>query len=171
MSQFYTFLSGIIPAVVVFLTAWYILKTFFKQETQNRQLRLYEEKQKLSLPVRLQAYERIVLLLERISPGNLVMRVHKPGLSAKQFQQLLVQTIREEYDHNLSQQLYVSQEAWERVKNAKEEMIQQINVAAGKLEEKDDSTELSRHLLSMSIDKLATRKALDYLKTEARKFL
>lgn len=171
MNQFFIALQYVLPAVVVFFTAWYILKEFFRQETQKRQLRLLEEKQRISLPIRLQAYERIVLLLERISPSNLVMRIHKPGLTVKQFQQLLVQTIRDEYDHNLSQQLYVSLEAWELVKSAKEEMIRQVNISAGKHEEKGTSAALSTTLLEMSIDKLATRKALDYVKTEARKLL
>ncbi len=161
----------ILPAVVVFFTAWYILKEFFNQETQNRRMRLLEEKQKLSMPVRLQAYERIVLLLERISPGNLVMRVQKPDMSLKNYQKLLVQTIRDEYDHNLSQQLYVSLEAWEKVKAAKEEMLRQINTSAGKLQEDATSTDLSKKMLEMSVEKSATRKALDFVKTEARKFL
>ena len=88
---------------------------------------------------------------------------------SKQFQQLLIKTIREEFDHNLSQQLYVSIEAWEKVKTAKEEMIQQINVVAGQLDDNNSSTELSNNLLEMSVEKSATRKALDFVKTEARK--
>lgn len=171
MSEFFISLRYLLPSVVVFLTAWFILKEFFKEQARNRHLQLLEDKQKISLPVRLQAYERIVLFLERISPGNLVMRSHKGGLNVKQFQQLLVQTIRDEYDHNLSQQLYLSIDAWEMVKSAKEEMIRQINISAGKHDEKAPSAELSKTLLEMSIDKLATRKALDYVKTEARKLL
>jgi len=169
MADFFQMFNYVLPAVIVFLTAWYILKEFFKQEDKKRQLRLLEEKQKLSLPVRLQAYERIVLFLERISPGNLVMRVHKPEMKVKQFQQMLIKTIRDEYDHNLSQQLYVSYEAWELVKSAKEEMVRQINISAAKLDENSPAAELSKSLLEMSIDKLATRKALNYIKTEARK--
>jgi hypothetical protein len=169
MADIFQMFNYVLPAVVVFFTAWYILREFFKQEERKRQLRLLEEKQKLSLPVRLQAYERIVLFLERISPGNLVMRVHKPEMKVKQFQQMLIKTIRDEYDHNLSQQLYVSHEAWELVKSAKEEMVRQINISAAKQDENALAAELSKSLLEMSIDKLATRKALNYIKTEARK--
>ena len=169
MADIFQMFNYVLPAVVVFFTAWYILREFFKQEERKRQLRLMEEKQKLSLPVRLQAYERIVLFLERISPGNLVMRVHKPEMKVKQFQQMLIKTIRDEYDHNLSQQLYVSHEAWELVKSAKEEMVRQINISAAKQDENALAAELSKSLLEMSIDKLATRKALNYIKTEARK--
>lgn len=171
MESFFKAIQFTLPAAVVFITAWLILKEFFKKENENRRFTLLQEKQKLSFPVRLQAYERIVLFLERISPGNLIMRINKSNMPVKQFQQLLIQTIREEYDHNLSQQLYVSPEAWDKVKNAKEELIQQINISAGKLDEKATSTDLSKAILELSIAKLSTRKALDYIKAEARKFL
>lgn len=171
MTVLLLFVRYLLPAVLVFLTAWFILKEFFKRENMHRELHMMEEKQKLTLPVRLQAYERLVLLLERISPGNLVMRTHKPDLTVKQFHQMLIKSIREEYDHNLSQQLYVSLEAWEKVKGAKEEMIRQINTSAAKLPPEATSADLSGKILEMSIDKSATRKALDFVKTEARKIL
>ncbi len=171
MDAFFKAIQFTLPAAVVFITAWLILKEFFKKENEARRFTLLQEKQKLSFPVRLQAYERIVLFLERISPGNLIMRINKPNMPVKQFQQLLIQTIRDEYDHNLSQQLYVSPEAWDKVKNAKEELIQQINISAGKLDEKATSTDLSKAILELSIAKLSTRKALDFIKAEARKFL
>lgn len=169
MTEVLIALSYTLPALVVFATAWYMLKEFFKQENLKRQLAMLEEKQKVSMPIRMQAYERIVLLLERISPANLVMRVHKPNMSVKQFQQLLAQNVRDEFDHNLSQQLYVSLEAWEKVKGAREEMLRQINTTAAKLPQDARSTDLSQKLLEMSVDKSATRMALDYVKNEARK--
>ncbi len=169
MDNFLIVLAIILAAGVVFATAYFLLKEFFNNELKTRQLKLIEEKQKVSLPVRLQAYERIVLLLERMSPANLVIRVHKKGISSIQFQQLLIQAIREEYDHNLSQQLYISDKSWDMVRNAKEEMIRQINTSAGQLKEDASSTELSKKLLDMSVEKLATKKALVFVKAEARK--
>ncbi|MFO7977540.1 MAG: hypothetical protein R6U64_02670 [Bacteroidales bacterium] len=162
-------LKYVIPSVVVFLTAYFLLKEFFDHETKKQQTAVIQEKVKTTLPLRLQAYERIILFLERISPQHLVMRVFKPGLSVQDFQQVLVQAIREEYAHNLSQQLYVSVPAWELVKNAKEEMIRQINTAAAQLDQQEAATGLSNKLLSMSVEKMATRKAMDYLKNEAQK--
>jgi hypothetical protein len=161
----------VLPSVVVFLTAWLILKAFFKQENENRRLKLLEDKQKLTLPVRLQAYERVVLFLERISPGNLVMRVHKANLGVKQFQQLLIQNIRDEYDHNLSQQLYMTSDAWGKVKAAKEEMIRQVNMSAAALPAEATSTDLSQKVLEMSLEKSATKHALEFVKDEARQIL
>jgi hypothetical protein len=158
-----------IPSVVVFLTAYFLFKEFLRIDKNRRNQELIAERIRISLPIRLQAYERIILFLERISPGNLVMRLHKPELTAKEFHRLLVQTIRDEYTHNLSQQLYVSSVAWDKVKNAKEEMIRQINTSVSQMDDKASATDLSNKLLEMSVEKLATKKALDYLKGEAAK--
>ncbi|HSV87250.1 MAG TPA: hypothetical protein VLH61_01255 [Bacteroidales bacterium] len=163
-SVFYT-----IPALIVFLTAYFLLKEFFVNENKRREVDFRLEKLRVTLPLRLQAYERIILLLERISPANLVMRVHQSGMSASEFQRLLVQTIRDEYNHNLSQQLFVSSGVWEMVKSAREEMIRQVNISATQLDESASSVELSNKLLEMSVDKMATRRAIDFLKEEVRR--
>jgi len=162
-SIFYT-----IPALIVFLTAYFLLKEFFVHENKRRDVDFRLEKLRTTLPLRLQAYERIIMLLERISPANLVMRVHQQGMSAAEFQRLLVQTIREEYNHNLSQQLFVSKGGWELVKAAKEEMIRQINTSATQMSDNASSVELSNKLLEMSIERMATRRAIDFLKEEVR---
>ncbi len=158
-----------IPALVVFLTVYLVLKEFFAQEIKKRQINMLEEKHKVSLPLRMQAYERIILLLERISPRNLIIRVHDHKMSAAQFHGTLIRAIRDEFDHNLSQQLYVSSKAWEMVKNAKEEIISQINTSAGQLGEKATSTDLSKKILEVSTGKPATIKVIEFLKSEARK--
>lgn len=168
MSEIINVIRYTVPAVIVFITAYFLLKEFFHQESKKRELDVRFEKVRLTLPIRMQAYERIILFLERISPANLVMRVHQQGLSSAEFQKVLVQTIRDEYTHNLSQQLYVSSKAWELVKTAREEMIRQINTSAAQLDEKGTSLDLSNKLLEMSMEKMATKKALDFLKEEAR---
>ncbi|MDX9941939.1 MAG: hypothetical protein RBS53_06920 [Bacteroidales bacterium] len=168
MSEILNVIRYTVPAVIVFITAYFLLKEFFHQETKKREADIRLEKVKIMLPVRMQAYERIILFLERISPTNLVMRVHQQGMSSAEFQKVLIQTIREEYTHNLSQQLYVSSKAWEMLKTAREEMIRQINTSAAQLDEKANSIDLSNKLLEMSMEKMATKKALDFLKEEAR---
>jgi hypothetical protein len=156
-----------IPSVVVFFTAYFLLKEFFQMETRRRKQEAMAERLRISLPIRLQAYERIILLLERISPGNLIPRLHKPDLPARELQQLLIHAIRDEFNHNLSQQLYVSMQAWEMVTGAKEEMIRQVNTASAQLDEKASSADLSNKMLEISMEKHATRKAIDFLKSEA----
>ena len=158
-----------IPSVVVFLTAYLLIWLFLQQERKKRNQELLLDRIRISLPIRLQAYERIILFLERISPHNLVMRVHQPELSARELHKLLVHTVREEFSHNLSQQLYVSLQAWEMVKNAKEEVIRQINTSLARLDDKATATDLSNLLLEMSTEKLVANKALIFLKAEAAK--
>lgn len=169
MYELIEMLKYTIPSVVVFFTAWFLLKEFFAQQEKKRRSEIMNEKIRISLPLRLQAYERIILFLERISPQNLVMRLNNPSLTVQAFQQILVQSIREEYSHNLSQQLYISASAWEQVRHAREEMVRQINTAAAQLEAHDSATELSNKLLGMSVENMATRKAMDFLKNEAQK--
>ena len=131
------------------------------------------EEQKIILPLRLQAYERIILFLERISPNNLVMRLNKPEMTSVQFQSLLVKTVREEFDYNLSQQIYISFTAWELVKNAKEETIKLINVASGRVPESGSSGELAKSIFDLAVenDKLPVIVAIDEIKKEIQKIL
>jgi hypothetical protein len=162
-------LRYVIPSLVALIIAYFLLKEYWQRERRKSKQDGLAERLRISLPIRLQAYERIILLLERISPGSLISRLHKPGAPAREFQRLLVQNIRDEFNHNLSQQLYVSVPAWEMVKSAKEEMLSQVNMAAAKLDENATSEDLSNKLLEVSMDKLATRKAIDFLKSEAAK--
>ncbi len=169
MEELINALKYAIPSVVVFLTAYLLIREFLQEERKKRNQELLLDRIRISLPIRLQAYERIILFLERISPQNLIMRVHQPELSARELHKLLVQAVREEYSHNLSQQLYVSLQAWDMVKNAKEEVIRQINTSLAKLDDQATATDLSNLLLEMSTEKLVANKALIFLKREAAK--
>lgn len=104
-----------------------------------------------SLQLQLQAYERLILLTERIALPNLISRVNQPGLSGKDMQMLLTQTIRQEFDHNITQQLYVSTEAWEAVRNLKEQNIHIINQVASFLPADVSGTDLNKQLLEMIV--------------------
>lgn len=161
-----------VPSVVVFITAYMILRkqseTAIKKEVVAGRNNITNS----MLPVRLQAYERLVLLLERISPNNLVMRTQNQNLTASQYHQELLVTIRSEYEHNLTQQVYVSKAAWEAVKRSKEEITKLINMAASQINPNEKSIELSKLILelSMRIDQLPTQIAADFVKEEARNF-
>ncbi|PSR06437.1 MAG: hypothetical protein BRD49_00490, partial [Bacteroidetes bacterium SW_10_40_5] len=120
-------LKILLPSVVVFLTAYYLINNFLETQQKNKMLELQLSNKQTILPVRLQAYERVLLLLERISPENIVMRIRKPDMTAADLQVALVNEVRNEFDHNLSQQLYLSDDAWYMVKSAKEEVIRIIN--------------------------------------------
>ena len=101
--------------------------------------------------LQLQAYERLILLTERISLPNLISRMNQPGISGRDMQMMLTHTIRQEFDHNITQQLYVTTEAWDAVKNLKEQNIHAINQVASFLPADVSGADLNRQLLEMIV--------------------
>ncbi len=170
MQALYELIKYTVPSLVVFATAYYLLKMFLEKEAEKVQMQMRLDVQKISLPIRMQAYERLVLLLERIEPAGLLVRSNLPGMNASQLQSALIQNIRSEFEHNLSQQLYISTKAWEMVRNAREETIKRINNAAMKLTPEATATDLASLILINDIDseQSAVKGALDLLKAEAR---
>jgi hypothetical protein len=170
MEAFLEILKYTVPALIVLVTAVIIIKRFFDNEEQKRKLDLAVENEKMINPIRLQAYERLILFLERISPESLVMRVNKPGLKAKELQTEILAVIRAEYEHNLAQQVYVSSKSWEILRSAKANLIKIINQVSAKIKPDAPSIELSKALLEtiMEMDKQPTTIAIEYLKKEVR---
>ncbi len=151
-----------------FFLLWYYLKMTRRQAPPIVPRPPADSGNSVLLPLRLQACERLVLFLERIHPANLVMRLNDPGLSAAQFQALLVSTIRGEFEYNLSQQLYISGPTWERIRNAKEESILLINRAASSLPEESASADLMKRILEEVVgkEKLPVELAIGLLRKE-----
>ncbi len=167
-----------IPALAVFATVYFVLKQFLNRELElnEQQLRLKREELKMQerkeyIPLRNQAYERAVLYLERIDPNNIIMRIHKPGMSARQLHVSLLKAIRDEYNHNMVQQLYVSKASWDKLKQAKEETVKIVNMAQNEVEETASGFDLSKVIFEIvaKLDKLPTTVAIDYIKTEFQK--
>jgi hypothetical protein len=102
-----------------------------------------------STPLKLQAYERLILLADRIAVPNLISRCNQPGLDVREMQNLLVQTIRQEFDHNITQQIYVSPEAWDAIRNLKEQNLLIINQVASYLPPTATGQDLNKSLLEM----------------------
>jgi len=119
------------------------------------------------LMLRLQAFERMILLLERISPGNMVMRLKQEGISSAEFYQVLVTTLRSEFDHNIAQQLYISHDAWQRVVAAREEILAIINSSYEQVDGNARSTELLKKILENSTLIKTVEEAKLALKKEA----
>jgi hypothetical protein len=140
---------GLSLASVLIIIQFYFSK--LSELKTSRQGVVVNEEHKIILPLRLQAYERIILFLERISPATLVPRVLRPDMHALQLQQAMVKTIREEFEYNLSQQLYISSGAWELVKNAKEEMVKLINISGAEINEYAPPGELARIIFEKSM--------------------
>jgi hypothetical protein len=99
--------------------------------------------------LQLQAYERLILLADRIALPNLISRLNQQGLSAKEMQAMLTQATRQEFDYNITQQIYVSAEAWEAIRNYKEQNLLIINQVASFLPADATGVDLNKHLLEM----------------------
>ncbi|HEY6900904.1 MAG TPA: hypothetical protein VI233_09690 [Puia sp.] len=124
--------------------------------------------------LQLQAYERLILLTDRIALPNLVQRVNTPGLSAREMQSLLTQSIRQEFEHNITQQIYVSPEAWDAVRNLKEQNLLIINQIGSFLPEEATGADLNKHLLDLLVQnpKASLQNIVsDALSYEAKKLM
>jgi hypothetical protein len=158
----------IIPTGAVLYMAFLFLNKQSEKDNKNLLMELRKERQSYFLPSRVDACQRLVLLLERIHPNNLVMRVHNPVLSAKGFQAELLKSIREEYDHNVAQQLFVSPQAWSMIQDSKDETVKIINIAAGQVKPDANGTELAGKIFELvgEVGKMPSEFALDFLKKE-----
>jgi len=143
----------LVPASVVLYAAYLLVRTFIHKEIELRKLEVRSRAIETVLPNRLQAYERMVLFLERMSPQNLLVRLNTSSMPSREFHQLLLSEIRNEYNHNVSQQVYIGQEVWELIKNAKEDLIVSINDAASEMNMESTSLDLSKKIFEKSINK------------------
>lgn len=172
MYQIFEILKYTLPSIIVLFTAYFLIKTFLENENKKKVLEMkmnnQNNNQRFITPVRLQAYERIILFLERISPNSLLLRVSEPNMNVAQLQAAMVIAIREEYEHNLSQQLYISSQAWKIVKNAKDDLINVINNASSNLDKNADSAELAKVIFELiaSVEKLPVDVAIELVKNE-----
>jgi hypothetical protein len=138
-----------LPAIVGLGAAVLIIKAFIDKEYRERKNDYVLKNQKIITPIRLQAYERIIMFLERISPGNIITRVQEAGMTARQLQMQLIQQVRAEFEHNISQQLYITDESWEIVKNSKENLIKLINVASKDMRIDSTAFDLTKAILDV----------------------
>jgi hypothetical protein len=173
METFFDILKITIPSVIVFLTAWVLLKNMISNDQDKRRQEIIMQNSRTIMPIRLQAYERIVLFLERISLESLLVRTNTPGMSAGQLHSALLNAIRSEFEHNLSQQIYMSQQAWEVVKNARSNTIKIINSEFENIVNTASGLDFSKQLLErvMELEKEPTKTAVEYIKNEVARIM
>lgn len=161
-------LKYILPAAIVFVGVYFVMQNFLESELRKVELRYRADNQELVTPIRLQAYERMVLYLERINLSNMVMRMYSQGQSAKDLQNLMLETIRGEYEHNMAQQLYISSSTWKLVMQAKEETKKIINGCTDQLNDDASGLELSQFILELlsKTSKTHTEVAIEALKRD-----
>ena len=164
----------IIAIVVVMIFGfWLIQHSNFRNEERKRQWELKRESQKTISPIRLRAYERLTLVLERTKPEHMLMGVDLRSMSMPELQAYLLRTIRAEFEHNMSQQVYVSEELWALVLNARDQMAAFVISIAAQLPADATAQTYATALITAysSNGTTPTDKALDELKREAQEIL
>ena len=160
-------LAGI---VVMVAGAAYITKMVMEAKAKIAALENSKANRAVMLPLRLQAYERMALFLERIDPNQLVMRIHTAGLTVSQEQNLLLTAIRSEFEHNLSQQIYISDPVWEKVCDAKADIEAIINTVAADYDKDAESREFAETVLTVTSQKPVVELAIQILRTDMQKW-
>ncbi len=155
-----------VPAIITAGSSYYFLTNFLKNEQNRRRFELMKEGQKTSLPLKLQAYERMTLFLERISPNKIVMRVLPIGENKEDYMHLLIKNIEQELEHNLTQQIYVSKECWNAVLTTKNATIHIIKKSVANTEI-ENAQQLREEILKLVIEGGSpTLTGLSFLKNE-----
>jgi hypothetical protein len=161
--------SYILPALVTGFIAYYMFHGFLNQQNADKKLNIMADKKKESLPIKLQAYERMLLFCERINPVNMLVRIKPTSDDANDYLQLLIATIDQEFEHNLVQQLYISKETWLSITAAKRAIINKIKQVA---EVSNSANDLRENvLIDYSKTISPTETAVDFIKSEVRKLL
>ncbi|MGB5436487.1 MAG: hypothetical protein WBM98_11410 [Maribacter sp.] len=163
--QIFQLFAYLLPSVVVGAIAFYFFRMHTNNEEGRRRYLLHKDSQQNTLPIRLQAYERMALFLERIAIPSLVVRVAPKSTDKNDYENLLIRTIEKEFEHNLSQQIYLSDDCWNIIKAAKSATIQMIRKVA--LSETDSADKLREDILNDTMDKQSpSATALSFVKKE-----
>ena len=162
-----------VPALCVLLATWLVMHKFYKSEAEKRLWELKRLSQKEISPLRMRAYERLSLLLERTTPEHLLIELNLGEMTILEVQQHLMRTIRMEYDHNLSQQIYVSDQVWDTIIAAREQMVAFINTMAQQMPPESTALDFAKVLITAyrSNGQTANDQAMQMLRTEARSLL
>ena len=155
-----------LPSLVTGGVAYFLFDNYFRDQQNNRRWLLQKENEKELLPMRLQAYERLTLLMERIHPAQILLRNTPVNNDKKEYENYITNQIQQEFEHNLSQQIYVSGECWSIIQTAKNATIQLIRLAAQN-EKVQTAADLREFVVSSLVDKASpTYAALDLIKQE-----
>jgi hypothetical protein len=133
-----------VSGCLVILVAYFLFKNIIKTDQKINNYTPSVSTSKEFIALKLQAFERLILFIERIHPANIFVRLHIPGMSALDMQSLILNEIRAEYQHNITQQLYVTADTWVLIKRVKEDTLTIVNGAATQLDESASAVDLSK---------------------------
>ena len=156
------------PAIIVFLMCYFMLKKYMESIEKKTNIEYKMATHNHFTPLKLQAYERITILLDRMSPENCIVRIMNPSLNAIQFKSQLFKEINEEFNHNTSQQIYVSGRLWDLTKNVKDQLLGITERCYSDLNEQASSTDLGKAILKeySTMEDTPSRAVIAYLKKE-----
>jgi hypothetical protein len=165
-------LKIVLPAILVLLTAYLLIDKLLSSEIKRRNFELRKESLATLTPIRLRAYERLTLVLERTTPAAMILNVAKPGMTNMELHTQLLAGIRQEFSHNLSQQIYVSNEIWTCIRSAQESLLRLVNTCASKCNPANSANELAERIIQVynASDQTPTEVAIDLLKKEVRNY-
>ncbi len=156
-----------VPALVVFFTVQALLTQYLDKQYQLRQLELRRTQQDTTVPLRLQAYERLTLFCERIAIPNLVLRLRSEEATAANLRMAMLVAIQQEFEHNITQQVYISDQLWQIIQLAQNEVVSVINIVSENVDPKADAQVFSQALFDFLEEKEI--KALDTARAAIRK--
>jgi hypothetical protein len=151
MSELFIFLTAVFSASIVATSGYFFFKKFFEEQNKKNQFKISEK----LLPIRLQAYERLILLSERIDPPSMLVRIPANEKSAAEYRLELIFNIQQEFEHNITQQLFVSDQLWQIITLTKNQTIELISIAFENTSQKKDTKEFIQNLLKLSSEKPA----------------
>ncbi|HOO18722.1 MAG TPA: hypothetical protein PK296_00870 [Paludibacteraceae bacterium] len=165
-------LEIILPALLVLLTAYLLLDKLLRNEEKKRNFEIFKNNVSIITPIRLRAYERLIILLERTAPNKLILNVLKPNMTNFDLQTELLNTIRQEFAHNLSQQIYVSNELWNYIQATEESLLRLINMCASQCNPADSANVLAEKIIEVynASEHTPTEQAIEKLKAEVRSY-
>jgi hypothetical protein len=163
----------ILPALLVLLTAYLMIDKLLRNEEKRRSFELHKNNASTITPIRLRAYERLILVLERTTPSTLIVNVAKPKMTNLELHTQLLESVRQEFSHNLSQQIYVSDEVWNHIRSSQESLLRLINTCASKCNPNDSASILSEIIIQVydSSEQTPSELAMIKLKSEVRSFI
>lgn len=170
MEMFLELLKYTIPGLLVFVSSYFLLKQYLDDKLRSELAAQRNESVRITLPLKLQAYERLILLCDRASVPNTLLRIRMPGMTSGELRGALMLAISQEFDHNTSQQLYVSDTLWKIISLAKNETLSIVSETAPELDPKSDSSELIDVLfkvLEENGQSTMLQKAIVAIRTEA----
>jgi hypothetical protein len=160
----------IIPSLLVLATAYLLLDRMLRNDEKRRSFELQKQSLSTLTPIRLRAYERLVLVLERTLPSTLILNIIKPEMSNIDLHNELLATIRNEFSHNISQQIYVSDDLWLQIRSAHESLLKIVNTCSSQCNPHNPAPELAEKIIQVfsSIEQTPSELAIQILKKEVR---